>query len=120
MEGEGMTTLKSSVGRNTRGNNRPVASVETLPCPSGGLHVLTNHTERDRLVTYCVGCGVTWQALDAEVRANVPAKATHCECGKRLVTRHVWDKASREERQGAAVRYGNECSKCYDRTRYVS
>jgi hypothetical protein len=45
-----------------------VPEVESLPCPSGGLHVLRNSAQRGGLVTACVGCGETWSSLDAKAR----------------------------------------------------
>lgn len=55
---------KTSTGRNTHTAVK-VAEVQTLPCPNGGLHVLTNDA---RARTYCKGCGVGWAELDQEAR----------------------------------------------------
>ena len=48
-------------------SNRPpaVPHADTLPCPAGGLHVLTNDRQAR---TYCTGCGRTWAELDEAVR----------------------------------------------------
>lgn len=61
------TYFHSNAGRNTRGAGS-VPDVSSLPCPSGGLHVLRNSAQRGGLVTACVGCGVDWTTLDAEAR----------------------------------------------------
>jgi hypothetical protein len=63
------TYFHSNAGRNTRGAGS-VPDVESLPCPSGGLHVLRNSAQRGGLVTACVGCGRSWSELDAEVRGS--------------------------------------------------
>lgn len=61
---------KSFTGRSTKARPK-IAHVETLLCAGvpGRKHRLTNRSEGGRLVTYCEGCGETWQALDEEVRA---------------------------------------------------
>lgn len=57
---------KTGEGRNTRGN-RSIADVEDLPCPAGGLHVLTNTPAG---ITVCDGCHDTWSRLDELARTN--------------------------------------------------
>ena len=61
---------KSSKGRATTASPK-IAPVETLLCSGvpGRKHRLTNRSEDGRLVTYCEGCGETWESLDAGVRA---------------------------------------------------
>lgn len=58
--------VKTSRGRTTTGLAK-VPHVEDLPCPHGGLHVLTN-SER---LTLCAKCGTAWSVLDAAARAGV-------------------------------------------------
>jgi len=60
-------TPKGSKGRDTHATGRKVADVETLQCPTGGLHVLVN----DRAGrTACAGCLVGWAALDQSARTG--------------------------------------------------
>ena len=53
--------------QNTGRRAKVVPGVETLPCPAGGLHELTNDAQAR---TFCEGCRAPWWALDAEVRAS--------------------------------------------------
>lgn len=55
---------KTSTGRKTHPTTA-VPDVQTLPCPAGGHHVLTNDR---RARTTCGGCGAGWAELDAEAR----------------------------------------------------
>ena len=48
-----------------------VVSVETLPCPGGGLHVLTKRSQRGDVLVTCSGCAEPWETLDAIARAAV-------------------------------------------------
>ena len=57
---------QTGAGRTTTGAAK-VPEVESLPCPSGGLHRLANTRAG---VTRCLGCRETWAALDAAVRAS--------------------------------------------------
>jgi len=57
--------LKSSEGRRTGGGPR-VPDVSTLPCPSGGLHLIV--WRRGQMV--CRGCSVSWVELDHGARGG--------------------------------------------------
>jgi len=59
--------VKTGAGRKT-GKAPGIPDVESLPCPSGGLHVLRNSAARGGLVTACVGCHRSWAEIDAEMR----------------------------------------------------
>lgn len=114
------TTLQKMAATRGRKVSKPaeVPSVETLPCSSGGLHVLTN----EERVTLCAGCRATWQDLDAAVRSGeVTPPGPDCEtCGSHLITRHVWRGLSDEERRaarldGVLAHNGTLCNSCYQR-----
>jgi hypothetical protein len=72
--GVGMTSAprgydgKTGAGR-AKARPKAVRDVETLPCPRGGLHKLTNSAVRGGLVSAC-RCGKTWSELDAAERGR--------------------------------------------------
>lgn len=51
-----------------------VRHVEDQPCEGGGLHVLTNRGSMHGVVTFCVGCYVGWDLLDAEVNGSLATR----------------------------------------------
>lgn len=61
-----MITLKTGRGRTTVGNPR-VPDAESWPCPTGGLHELTN----GGCDTFCAKCEALWADIDSEIRASV-------------------------------------------------
>ena len=60
----GADAPKTGAGRGTR-KLPAVPDVETLPCPAGDTHTLTNTPTG---TTACTGCGQPWAVLDQQAR----------------------------------------------------